>query len=131
MHRSARALLAGAFAAFCLTQFAPAIADDDSGSARELLRTIKKARLIDLSHNWEITSPVAPVNPFYSFVLSATHGNTRGTFGPFGEDPVGQLSFTAEVQHFSGQHGAPSIDAIGHIGREGKLYGGVDAAAAT
>ena len=44
---------------------------------------------------------------------------------------MGQLSFTAEVQHFSGQHGAPSIDAIGHIGREGKLFGGVDAAAAT
>ena len=126
MHRSARALLAGAFAAFCLTQFAPAIADDDSGSARELLRTIKKARLIDLSHNWEITSPVAPVNPFYSFVLSKTHANTRGSFGD-----GGQLSFAAEVQHFSGQHGAPSIDAIGHIGRDGKLFGGVDAAAAT
>ena len=32
---------------------------------------------------------------------------------------------------FSGQHGAPSIDALGHIGRDGKLYGGVDAAAST
>jgi len=74
----------------------------------------------------EITSPVAPVNPFYSFVLSKTHANTRGSFGD-----GGQLSFAAEVQHFSGQHGAPSIDAIGHIGRDGKLFGGVDAAAAT
>src|SRR3977135_2353892 len=62
MHRSARAILAGAFAAFCLTQFAPALADDDSGNARELLRTIKKARLIHLSHAWEIASPVAGVN---------------------------------------------------------------------
>src|SRR5882762_6833147 len=104
---------------------------EDSDRVGEFLRTIKKARLIDLSHNWEITSPVAAVNPFYSFALSATHGNTRGTFGPFGEDPVGQLSFTAEIQQFSGQHGAPSIDAIGHIGREGKLFGGVDAFAAT
>src|SRR5205814_5231098 len=76
-------------------------------------------------------SPVAAVNPFHSFALSATHANTRGAFGPFGENPVGQLSFTAEVQHFSGQHGAPSIDAIGHIGRDGKLFGGLDAAAAT
>ena len=33
--------------------------------------------------------------------------------------------------HWSGQHGAPSIDAIGHIGRDGKLFGGVDAAAST
>src|SRR5881396_2650506 len=104
---------------------------EDSDRVGEFLRTIKKARLIDLSHNWEITSPVATVNPFYSFALSATHANTRGAFGPFGENPVGQLSFTAEVQHFSGQHGAPSIDAIGHIGRDGKLFGGLDAAAAT
>jgi kynurenine formamidase len=125
-HRSARAILVGVFAALCLTPFAPALADDDSGNASELLRTIKKARLIDLSHNWEIASPVASVNPFYTFALSATHANTRGSFGD-----GGQLSFTAEVQHFSGQHGAPSIDAIGHIGRDGKLFGGVDAAAAT
>ncbi len=124
--RSARAILAGAFAAFCLTPFAPVLADDDSGQIQSFLSTLKSARLIDLSHNWEITSPVASVNPFYSFGLTSTHANTRGAFGD-----GGQLSFTAEVQHFSGQHGAPSIDAIGHIGRDGKLFGGVDAAAAT
>lgn len=122
---AARAVLVGAFAAFCLTPLAPALADD-SGQIQAFLSTLKRARLIDLSHNWEITSPVASVNPFYSFALSATHANTRGTFGD-----GGQLSFTAEVQHFSGQHGAPSIDAIGHIGRDGKLFGGLDAAAAT
>ena len=125
-HRSARAILAGAFAAFCLTQFAPALADDDSGQIQSFLNTLKRARLIDLSHNWEISSPVASVNPFYSFALVSTHANTRGAFGD-----GGQLSFAAEVQHFSGQHGAPSIDAIGHIGRDGKLFGGLDAAAAT
>ncbi len=125
-HRSARAILAGAFAAFCLTQFAPALADDDSGSARELLHTIKKARLIDLSHTWDKFSPIASVNPTYSFALVSTHANTRGFFGD-----GGQLSFAAEVMHFSGQHGAPSIDAIGHIGRDGSLFGKVDAALAT
>ena len=125
--RSARAILAGAFAALCLASPAPAFADDDdSRNARELLRAVKKARLIDLSHTWEINSPVAGVNPFYSFALEATHANTRGTFGD-----GGQLSFTSEVMHWSGQHGAPSIDAIGHIGRDGKLFGGVDAAAST
>src|SRR5207344_478409 len=121
------AILVGAFAALCLTPFAPALADD-SGNARELLRTIKKARLIDLSHTWEITSPVAGVNPPYSFVLEFTHANTR--FRPDFNDG-GQLSFAAEVMHWSGQHGAPSLDAIGHIGRDGKLFGGVDAALAT
>jgi kynurenine formamidase len=33
--------------------------------------------------------------------------------------------------HWSGQHGAPSIDALGHIGHDGKLFGGVDANAST
>src|SRR6266480_1525948 len=122
--------LAGAAVLLSLASFTAAYAED-SDRVGDLLRTVKKARLIDLSHNWEITSPVAAVNPFYSFALSATHANTRGAFGPFGENPVGQLSFTAEVQHFSGQHGAPSIDAIGHIGRDGKLFGGLDAAAST
>ena len=123
---TARLVLAGAFAALCLAAPAAALADDESGDIRQLLHVVKKARLIDLSHNWEITSPIASVNPPYSFALSATHANTRGTFGD-----GGQLSFTAEVQHWSGQHGAPSIDAIGHIGRDGKLFGGVDAAAST
>jgi len=123
-HRlSSRAILAGIFAALCAIPSAPALADHDSD---DLLKTIKKARLIDLSQDWEIASPVASVNPFYSFALSATHANTRCAF-----NDNCQLSFTAEVQHFSGQHGAPSIDAIGHIGRDGKLFGGLDAAAAT
>jgi kynurenine formamidase len=115
-----------AMLALSLVPFTVAFADNDSGGIGAFVHTLKKARLIDLSHTWEITSPIASVNPPYSFALSATHANTRGTFG---DD--NQLSFTSEVMHFSGQHGAPSIDAIGHIGRDGKLFGGVDAAAAT
>ena len=91
-----------------------------------LVAALRDARLIDLSHTWEIKSPVAPVNPPYSFALSATHGKTRGSF-----NDGGQLSFAAEQMHWSGQHGAPSIDALGHIGRDGKLFGGLDAAQAT
>ncbi len=125
-HRSARAILVGAFAAFCLTPFAPALADDDSGSARELLRTIKKARLIDLSHTWDKNSPIASVNPTYSFSLQDTHANTLNKF-----HDGGQLTYASEVMHFSGQHGAPTLDALGHIGRDGKLFGGLDALAST
>ena len=105
----------------------PAVRADDKPEIQDLLiQLVKRARIIDLSHTWEIKSPIAGVNPPYSFALSATHANTRGTFGD-----GGQLSFTSEVMDWSGQHGAPSIDAIGHIGRDGKLFGGVDAAAAT
>jgi kynurenine formamidase len=107
----------------------PAIADDNSqgsGRVRQFIREVSNARIFDLSPPWDENSPIAAVNPFYTMSLEATHANTRGTFGD-----GGKLSFTSEVQHFSGQHGAPSIDAIGHIGRDGKLFGGVDAVAAT
>jgi len=99
---------------------------DNDDRTDDLLKAIRKARLIDLSHTWSNNSPIASVNPPYHFSLAATHANTRGTFGD-----GGQLSFTSEVMDWSGQHGAPSIDAIGHIGRDGKLFGGVDAAAST
>lgn len=99
----------------------------DGGSERnDFIRSVQKARIFDLSHTWDENSPIAGVNPPYSMTLAATHANTRGAFGD-----GGQLSFTSEIQQWSGQHGAPSIDAIGHIGRDGKLFGGVDAAAAT
>jgi len=92
----------------------------------DFIRTVLRARIFDLSHTWDENSPIAGVNPPYSMVLNATHAGTRGTF-----DPDGQLSFTSEIQQWSGQHGAPSIDAIGHIGHNGLLFGGVDAAKAT
>src|SRR6266446_4255832 len=94
--------------------------------AQTLLAAIAKARVIDLSHAWDSKSPIASVNPPFSMALAATHGKTRGMF-----KDGDQLSFAAEKMEWSGQHGAPSIDAIGHIGRDGRLYSGVDAAAAT
>src|SRR5216117_2934031 len=92
---------------------------EDSDRVGDLLRTVKKARLIDLSSSWENDSPVAGVNPPYHFRLRDTHASSRGFFALFGESPQGQLSFTAEVMDFSGQHGAPSIDVIGHIDARG------------
>lgn len=94
------------------------------GRTRHFIRDIKQARLFDLSFTWDESSPVASVNPPFSMALEATHAGTIGSFD-------GHLSFTAEGMHWSGQHGAPSIDAIGHIGRDGKLFGGVDAFAAS
>jgi kynurenine formamidase len=96
------------------------------GRVGHFIKEVLQARVFDLSPLWDETSPIASVNPPFSMFLNATHSSTRGTFGD-----GGQLSFTSEIQQWSGQHGAPSIDAIGHIGRDGKLFGGVDAAAAT
>ena len=99
---------------------------DGRHSRDDFIRSVQRARIFDLSHLWDESSPIAGVNPPYAMELAATHRNTQGSFGD-----GGQLSFTSEIQKWSGQHGAPSIDAIGHIGYNGKLFGGVDAKAAT
>ena len=124
-HRLARLATALLAATALLLPATSANADPGEGNA-QLLKLIRKARVIDLSHTWDAQSPIAAVNPPYSFSLAATHANTRGAFGD-----GNQLSFTSEIMQWSGQHGAPSIDALGHIGRDGLLYGGVDAAAST
>jgi kynurenine formamidase len=124
--RAARALLAGLSAAVILASSGPLLAADGSGQVNLILNTLKRARVIDLSHTWDKFSPIAGVNPPYSFALAATHTNTLDLF-----KDGNQLTFASEIMSFSGQHGAPSIDAIGHIGRNGKLFGGVDAFAAT
>lgn len=101
------------------------------GRHEGFMKQVLGARIFDLSHTWDENSPIAGVNPTYGMTLdpaqgAANHASTRGTFGD-----GGQLSFAGEVQRWSGQHGAPSIDTIGHIGHDGLLFGGVDAAAST
>src|ERR1051325_1625062 len=98
----------------------------DEGRHEGFIKQVLGARIFDLSPTWGDAPPIAGVNPPYHMHLGPTHANTRGTFGD-----GGKLSFTAELQDFSGQHGAPSIDAIGHIGRDGKVFGGLDAVAVT
>jgi len=107
--------------------------DDRDSNTDKFIRAVQRARLFDLSQLWDENSPIAGVNPSFSMTLdpakdpqAANHTSTRGSF-PDG----GQLSFAGEVMRFSGQHGAPSIDAIGHIGHNGLLFGGVDAAKST
>ena len=97
-------------------------------SADELIRTVKGAKLYDLSFTWNEQSPVLGLNPPYSFALNRTH---KMTYEIFGQAPGSQVSWASDIMYFSGQHGAPTIDAIGHIGRNLKLHGGVDAVAAT
>src|SRR3981189_1299318 len=97
-----------------LAPFASAFAEDSS--AEDLIKAVKKARLIDLSHTWDKNSPIASVNPSYSFALAATHANTLGTFGDATpQHPDGQLSFTSEAMHFSNHHVPPTIRPVGTI----------------
>lgn len=89
---------------------------------------MRAARLFDLGFTWDQSAPVLSLNPPYAFALNATH---RQTHEIFGSAPGSQVSWTSDMMYFSGQHGAPTIDAIGHIGRNMKLHGGVDATQAT
>src|SRR5437899_574277 len=97
-------------------------------SADDLSRTVKGARVFDLSFVWSEQSPILSLNPPYSFALNRTH---KMTYEIFGQAPGSRVSWASDIMYFSGQHGAPTIDAIGHIGRDLKLHGGVDAVAAT
>jgi kynurenine formamidase len=103
-------------------------AEAQSRPADGLIATLKAAKLYDLSFTWNEQSPVLGLNPPYSFALNRTHKMTHEIFG---QVPGSRVSWASEIMYFSGQHGAPTIDAIGHIGRDLKLHGGVDAVAAT
>jgi kynurenine formamidase len=97
-------------------------------AADDLVRAVKGARVFDLSFTWNDRSPVLGLNPPYSFALNRTHKMTHEIFG---QVPGSRVSWASDIMYFSGQHGSPTLDAIGHIGRDLKLYGGVDAVAAT
>ena len=107
---------------------APAVASAQGRPADGLVAALKAARVFDLSFTWNEQAPVLGLNPPYSFALNRTH---RMTHEIFGQVPGSRVSWASEIMYFSGQHGAPTVDAIGHIGRDLKLHGGVDAVAAT
>jgi kynurenine formamidase len=120
--------LAAAAAAGGTAMRAPATASAQAASADGLIGALKSARLFDLSFTWNEQSPVLSLNPPFSFALNRTHKMTHEIFG---QVPGSRVSWASDIMYFSGQHGAPTIDAIGHIGRDLKLHGGVDAVAAT
>ncbi len=96
---------------------APAATQSDTPFIESLL----SARVIELNFVWDKSSPVNAFNPPYSMGLHTSHKETAGF--------IPGISFAMDLMFFSGQHGAPTIDAIGHISSNGKLYGGLDAAA--
>lgn len=121
--------VAGAWAAgAAMAGGAEAAFGQSPGGGEELIRLAKAARIFDLSHTWDERSPLLPLNPPYAFAVNRTH---QETYEVFGSAPGSQVSWTSEILYFSGQHGAPSIDALGHVGRNLRLHGGVDAPAAS
>lgn len=93
-----------------------------SDAYRRLLDQLQSGRIIELNSVWDAQSPLVGFNSPYAMALVATH---RGTSGMI----PGGIAFAGDLMYFSGQHGAPTIDALGHISNNMKLYGGLDAAA--
>jgi kynurenine formamidase len=99
-----------------------AIAAAGASAQTDLIRSLQSAKVVELNFVWDQRSPLLSFNPPYAAALANTHSQTNGW--------IPQLSFAADMMYFSGQHGAPTIDAIGHIGHDGKLFGGIAAAEA-
>ena len=87
----------------------------------DFVQSLTAATVVELNFVWDRNSPLLSLNPPYALALVNSHKQTNGM--------IPNLSFAADMMYFSGQHGAPTIDAVGHIGHDGKLYGGLEAAA--
>jgi kynurenine formamidase len=121
---SRRDVVAGAGLAAAAIALRSGVTEAQGSSADDLIRLVKGAAVYDLSFTWNEQAPILSLNPPYSFALNRTH---RMTHEIFGSAPGSQVSWASDIMYFSGQHGSPTLDAIGHIGRNLKLHGGVDA----
>jgi len=100
-----------------------ALAQQDKKKATtNLIGSLKSARVIELNFIWDRNSPLLGLNPPFTIGLQTSHKQTSGMI-------PGGIAFAADMMFFSGQHGSPNIDAVGHISDNMKLFGGADAAA--
>ena len=91
-------------------------------TVESFINSIKSARVIELNFVWDRNSPLLGLNPPFSLGLHTSHKQTKGVI-------PGGIAFAADMMFFSGQHGSPNVDALGHISDNQKLFGGADAAA--
>ena len=99
----------------------PAPTVEETVPPPSLLETVTSARIIELNFVWDNNSPLLGLNPPFGLALRSTHAATAGSI-------PGGVAFADDVMEFSGHHGAPTIDALGHISNGGQMYGGLIAA---
>ncbi|MEK6407910.1 MAG: cyclase family protein [Acidobacteriota bacterium] len=100
-----------------------ALAQKDTKKATtSLISSLRAVRVIELNFVWDRNSPLLGLNPPFTIGLQTSHKQTSGMI-------PGGIAFAADMMFFSGQHGSPNIDALGHISNNMKLFGGADAAA--
>ena len=126
LHRAHRArrlacTLAAAAALIQASVDRPIHAQSRGAETSRLLDALRAARIVELNFVWDSQSPLLGFNSPFAMSLSATHKATAGM--------IPGMAFAGDMMYFSGQHGAPTIDALGHVSSNGKLYGGLDATA--
>ena len=91
------------------------------GTAPELLAQVRAdAMLYDLARPYRIGMPQSPNHPAYWHALPRRHGDmVRDDGGSAANDII-----------VMGTHVGTHIDALSHVSHEGRLYGGISAAAA-
>jgi kynurenine formamidase len=97
-------------------------AQDKKQDVARFIDQMKSARVIELNFIWDRNSPLLGLNPPFTIGLQTSHKQTKGII-------PGGIAFAADMMFFSGQHGSPNIDALGHISDNQKLFGGADAVA--
>ncbi len=121
MKRKVNSVLVVILVAACLPSAILAQQDKKRATA-SLISSLKSARVIELNFIWDRNSPLLGLNPPFTIGLQTSHKQTSGMI-------PGGIAFAADMMFFSGQHGSPNIDALGHISDNLKLFGGADAAA--
>lgn len=82
------------------------------------MKELTESKIYDLSHELHKGAPVPAVRPPFIFNYRSYHSVTTANYKNTG---------VADDMWIMGGHTGTHIDAIGHVSREGKLYGGVDA----
>jgi kynurenine formamidase len=113
-HRFSKGLVCSALLAGAAAAAIPA-----AQAQTDLLRSLQSAEVVDLNFVWDSRSPLLAFNPPFAASLVNSHRQTKGW--------IPQIAFAADMMFFSGQHGAPTIDALGHISHDGKMFGGINA----
>jgi kynurenine formamidase len=119
MNKSSRLTIITALIILCATLMA--VAQDKKQQVAGFINQLKSARVIELNFVWDRNSPLLGLNPPFTLGLQTGHKQTKGMI-------PGGIAFAADMMFFSGQHGSPNIDALGHISDNMKLFGGLDAA---
>jgi kynurenine formamidase len=121
MKKRALVIAVAVLAASCLSVAALA-QQDKKKTSDSFVKSLKSARVIELNFIWDSKSPILSLNPPFAIGMHSSHKGTAGAI-------PGGIAYAEDMMFFSGQHGAPTIDALGHISDNGKLFGGLDAVA--